>query len=134
MQVWGVCHGGGAPWMGLLPCAALLGHTPTPRPSSSYLAGHPSEIPEAEHMGTWSEGEQVLPCSPSPERAGFGRLTQGKRAGCKHTGWSCWGAQHPMSLEPHSIRKFSRTDRTFISWPPLLMTSTGHMDPLVGFQ
>lgn len=62
MRVWGCAMDGGAPWMGLLPCAALLEDTPTPRPSSSYLAGHPSEISEAEHMGTWSEGEQVLPC------------------------------------------------------------------------
>lgn len=55
------CGAGGVPWLGLLPRAALLGDTPTPCPSSSYLAGHPSEISEAEHMGTWSEGEQIFP-------------------------------------------------------------------------
>lgn len=84
-------------------------------------------------MGTWAEGAQILPCSPHLSALDLGdapgerELDGSRQAGGvgEHTPPVSRTPQHPGVLP---------TDRTSISWPPLLMTSTGHRAPLVGFQ
>lgn len=78
------------------------GHTcPHPRPPQFILSftGHPSEISEAEHVGTWAEGAQILPCSSHLSALDLGDVPGERGTGWKRTGWRC-GGTHPVSGTP----------------------------------